>query len=215
MQKDRVGITFSYWSFRNKQSHIISKGIHDYFSFDGPIMIDSGAYSALNSGVKICIEEYSAFLTELTNSIQEKDIIVSLDVIGEAEKSVRNWEYLQEKIDYPILPVLHYPESEIRYPSKNYIGLGGMVPSFKINQTGSVYSIASWIAQLITFKKNKYHGFGVGSPFHQIAFNALYSVDWIGWRRNAAVCSCYTPNGSAYIHEARKKKKKGKGLRHR
>jgi hypothetical protein len=212
MQADQVGVTFSYWAFRNKKSHIISKGVHDHFSFDGPIMIDSGAYSALNSGIKICIEEYSAFLIELKNSIQEKDIIVSLDVIGDVKKSFLNWKYLEEKIDYPILPVIHYPEKEIKYLSENYIGLGGMVPSFKINQAGSVYDVASWMAHFIDFKKKKLHGFGIGSPFHQIAFNALYSVDWIGWRRNAAVCSCYTPEGSTYINEARKEKKMGKSL---
>ncbi len=212
MSDDQVGITFSYWVFRSKQSHIISKGVHDFFSFDGPIMIDSGAYSALNSGIKICIKKYLAFLKEIKNSIQEKDIIVGLDIIGDAEKSLLNWKYLKQKIDCQILPVIHYPEKEFRYFCENYVGLGGMVPSFKINQTGSVYDVASWMAQLMAFKQIKFHGFGIGSPFHQTAFNTLFSVDWIGWRRNAAVCSCYTPEGSIYVHEARKKEKKGKSL---
>ncbi len=212
MKKSHIGIIFSYWSFRKKQSQIISKGIHDFFSFDGPIMIDSGAYSAFNSNIEIQIDEYSNFILKIKESFRNNITVVNLDVIGDFDNSLKNFKTLKERIDYPILPVIHYPEKRIQKLSEKYVGVGGMVPSLKINQKGSVYDIASWITKLITSKEKKFHGFGIGSPLHQIAFNFLYSVDWIGWRRNAAFCSCYTPEGSIYIHEARKKKKKGKKL---
>ncbi|MFW9904683.1 MAG: hypothetical protein ACFFFH_10145 [Candidatus Thorarchaeota archaeon] len=212
MQKD-VGIVFSYWSFRKKTSEIISKGPHDYFSFDGAIMVDSGAYSAFNSGINIQIDDYLSFLHEI--ELNASDTIVNLDVIGETRKSNQNWLKLTKILHKTVLPVIHLPEDESVYFSEEYIGLGGMVPAFKINQTGSVQNVAEWLVSLHQTRNRKYHGFGVGSPFHQIAFlDLLFSVDWIGWRRNAAVCSCYTPEGSIYIHEARKKLKKGKKFTH-
>ena len=212
MKEYHVGIMFSYWAFRKKQSDIISKGIHDFFSYDGPIMIDSGAYSAFNSGFIIQLESYSTFIKKLKGSIQEKDTIVNLDIIGKPKRSETNWKRLQKMLDHPILPVIHFPYKDKNYPAIKYIGLGGMVPAFKINQKGSVYDVVSWIKSLDMFKVKKFHGFGIGSPFHQIVFDFLYSIDWIGWRRNASVCSCYTPEGSRYVHQALKKRKKGKIL---
>lgn len=211
MVEKNVGIIFSYWSFRKKLPEIVSKGLHGYFSFDGGIIVDSGAYSAFNSGVNIQIENYSSFLSNF--NLQNDDIVINLDVIGNPKKSKQNWNYLTKRLDSKILPVVHLPERENLYPTENCVGLGGMVPAFKINQKGSVHDVASWLVELSLSQKKRYHGFGIGSPFHQIAFqDLLFSVDWIGWRRNAAVCSCYTPEGSTYIHEARKKKKKGKSM---
>ncbi len=211
MTENHTGIIFSYWSFRKKKAEMVSKGLHDYFSFEGPIMVDSGAYSAFNSGVNIQVDDYASFLSEI--NVHDKDLIVNLDVIGDPKKSRQNWIYLTKKFDYNIIPVIHLPDTRNSYPSKDYVGLGGMVPAFKINQPGSVHDVASWLVSLSYISKTKFHGFGIGSPYHQIAFrDFLYSADWIGWRRNAAVCSCYTPEGSVYIHEARKKKKKGKSL---
>ena len=212
MKENRAGIIFSYRLFRRKKAEIISKGINDFFSYDGSIMIDSGAYSAFNSGTEIQIDEYLLFIKGLKNSIQDKDTIVNLDVIGNHNNSFSNWKYLQVKLDCQILPVIHFPSKKNSYSTSEYIGLGGMVPAFKINQPGSVYDVASWINAFLSSKGKRFHGFGIGSPYHQIAFDSLFSVDWVGWRRNAAVCSCYTPEGSIYIHEARKKKKKGKKM---
>ncbi len=210
MMRIDAGIIFSFWSFRKKITEIISKGLHDYFSFDGPIMVDSGAYSAFNSGVDINIDDYLSFLSKI--DMKDNDIIVNLDVIKNARKSKQNWEFLTNKLENNVLPVIHLPEEGNSYFSEDYIGLGGMVPAFKINQTGSVSDVASWLVSLQIMEK-KFHGFGIGSPLHQIVFlDLIYSVDWIGWRRNAAVCSCYTPEGSIYIHEARKKKKKGRKM---
>jgi hypothetical protein len=211
MRRKGVGIIFSYWSFRKKITDIISKGLHDYFSFDGPIMVDSGAYSAFNSGVNIDIANYLSFISEI--DMKHNDTIVNLDIIHNPSKSKQNWLHLTNKLNINILPVIHLPEKGNAYSSEDYIGLGGMVPAFKINQPGSVKDVVAWIVSLHQTFYKRYHGFGIGSPFHQIAFlDYFYSVDWIGWRRNAAVCSCYTPEGSIYIHEARKKKKKGKRL---
>ncbi|MFX0182789.1 MAG: hypothetical protein ACFE95_06860 [Candidatus Hodarchaeota archaeon] len=211
MVKRKAGIVFSYWSFRKYIKQIVAKGIHGFFSYDGPIMIDSGAYSSFNTGINIHVKDYCAFLSKI--DIQNGDIVINLDEVGNSLKSKENWTYLTEKFDFPILPVIHFPEIKEFYSDELYLGLGGMVPAFKINQAGSIYDVLFWIIDRNLKSKKKFHGFGVGSPYHQILFqDLLYSADWIGWRRNAAVCSCYTPEGSRYINEARKKIKKEKAL---
>lgn len=212
MKELDAGIIFSYFVFKKEVDNIISKGIHDYFNFDGPIMIDSGAYSAWNSGVNINVHEYSAFLGEL--KANENDIIVNLDVVGDRFYSFRNWCDLKRDLNYlkvPMLPVFHYPDVHHNYKNESYLGLGGMVKALKINEAGSVYDLAFWIPKLP--KNYKYHGFGIGSPLNQIIFDDyLYSVDWMGWRRNAAVCAVYTPEGSRTVQEARKKPKKDQSM---
>ena len=88
-----------------------------------------------------------------------------------------------------------------------------MVSALKINEKGSVFDVAAWIAKLRTQGNQKFHGFGLGSPFHQIAFkDYLSSLDWMGWRRNAAIGDCYTPEGSRSILGVRKSKKARKYL---
>ena len=201
----KFGIIFSFWQFRKLIPDIIRKGIHDFFSYDGPIMIDSGAYSAHNSGAKIELKDYISFLTKI--SVGNNDIIVNLDVIGKKKESKRNWLLLTRELGREVLPVIHFPSLESEYKNLHYIGLGGMVPALKINEKGSVFDVASWIAKLRIQRNQKFHGFGLGSPFHQIAFkDYLTSLDWMGWRRNAAIGDCYTPEGSRSISGVRKSK---------
>ena len=124
-----------------------------------------------------------------------------------------NWEILTTKLEKPILPVIHFPSLELGYANSLCIGLGGMVPALKINEQGSVFDVESWIAKLSIQRKKKFHGFGLGSPFHQIAFQEfISSLDWMGWRRNAAIGDCYTPEGSRSISKVRKSNKARKYL---
>lgn len=211
MREIDAGIIFSYWVFRKHKEEIYKKGIHDFFMFDGPIMVDSGAYSAWNSKVHLNHQEYSVFLNEL--KAREGDIFVNLDVIGDKFGSFSNFLDLKRDLNYlkiPILPVFHYPSLDHHYAYEPYIGMGGMVRALKINETGSIYDLVEWIPKFDI--RQKYHGFGVGSPYNQIIFeDFLHSVDWMGWRRNAAICSVYTPEGSRTVQEARRKPK-GKSM---
>jgi len=205
MKEKGAGIIFSYHLFRDEIDTIIAKGVHDYFGFDGTIMVDSGAYSAWNSGLKIDIKEYFDFLKQIDTRCT--DIFVNLDVVGNPTQSLVNYKWLKlhtNKIKGFLLPVVHYPD-RCSY-SNDYIGLGGMVNALKINKEGNINDIARWITRQ---PENRfYHGFGVGSPYNQIIFEDwMYSVDWMGWRRNASVCSVYTPEGSRQIPEARNKPK--------
>ena len=211
MHKRESGILFSYWQFRKFIQRINAIGLHDYFSFDGPIMIDSGAYSAHQSGIAISLEKYIDFLKNV--GVNDNDLIVNLDVIGNPYKSFSNWSTLMQSIDHPILPVVHFPKINIVDYSVSNIGLGGMVSSLKINEKGSVFDVAAWLAKFRSITDQKFHGFGLGSPFHQLAFkNYLESIDWIGWRRNAAIGDCYTPEGSRSVPRVRKSSRTRKWL---
>ena len=211
MLKNNSGILFSYWQFRRSIQKIISLGLHDYFSFDGPIIIDSGAYSALNLGREISLEKYVKFLR--TVGVSNNDLIVNLDVIGNQKKSLDNWSILSQRIDHPVLPVVHFPCINLSDYSVLNIGLGGMVSSLKINEKGSVFDVAAWIAKFFSLSNQSFHGFGLGSPFHQVAFKDFFeSIDWIGWRRNAAIGDCYTPEGSRSVPNVRKSKRTRKWL---
>ena len=80
LMNQKYGIIFSFWQFRKLIPDMIQNGIHDFFSYNGPIMIDSGAYSAHNSDANIDLKDYISFLTRI--SLGNNDIIVNLDVIG-------------------------------------------------------------------------------------------------------------------------------------
>lgn len=94
----------------------------------GHLFIDSGAFSAFNSGTSIDINQYIAFLQQYQHKIT---VYAGLDVIGDWHASSKNIEYMETKGLHP-LPVFHYgsPLMELericeRY---NYFGLGGLVP---------------------------------------------------------------------------------------
>ncbi len=203
MLKRKYGILFSFWQFKKWSKKIKDQGLHDYFSYDGPIMIDSGAYSAHQTGIDIPLNKYITFLKDV--GVNDGDTIINLDVIGKRKKSWQNWSTLDKKIDHPVLPVVHFPNINLTDYSGPYIGLGGMVPSLKINEKGSVYDVAAWIAKFRSLTTQNFHGFGLGSPFHQVIFkDYLQTIDWIGWRKNAAIGDCYTPEGSRSIPRVRR-----------
>lgn len=211
MKELDAGIIFSYHTYRKFWDDIIAHGHHNFFEFDRSIMIDSGAYSAFNSGVPLYKEMYVDFLSKLP--IEAQDEVVNLDVVGNAKESLDNWNYIRFHLDWlDVMPVIHFPDTTDHNYNVRYMGLGGMVSAFKINQRDSVWDVATWLNKVIK-EGIHYHGFGVGSPYHQIAFEELiHSCDWMGWRRNAAICCVYTPEGSRYIPEVRKKKARGKNL---
>jgi len=216
MNKIGAGYLFSYWTFYKRRHEIVSKGLADFFDFDGDFMIDSGAFSAFNSDAFVGVYEYMKFIKELQP--ESNVTVVNLDVIGDPEESKQNYDYLVKKTGAKILPVVHYPSTfpndliTNNYSNNGYVGLGGMVRALRIltkNQKdhGSPQQVARYLQKLKI--NRKYHGFGVGSPFHQLAFNrVLYSVDWVGYRKNAATCGVYTPVGTRVIPEARKREEK-------
>jgi hypothetical protein len=90
------------------------------------IMLDSGAYSAWKLGVKIDLDHYMKFIDEKRISKY-----ISVDVVGDPEKSYINLKYMEKK-GYNPIPVFHMG-SDVTYldqlVKEEYytIALGGSV----------------------------------------------------------------------------------------
>ena len=143
---------------------------------DLDIMLDSGAFSAFTRGVKINIDDYIAYIKE-----HGFKVYASLDVIGNAEESKRNNEYMRSKGLVPI-PAYHYGEDEsyLEFYCKNYpyIALGGVA------QLRTPTRVMKWLDNCFSVIKNyktiKIHGFAITSPRLMKRY-PFYSVDSTGW----------------------------------
>lgn len=114
-------LLFSYYLHQN----IFEK--HSDFLTNKDIILDSGAYSAFNSGIEIKIEEYVNFIKK--HNIEK---YINLDVIDDPISSIMNLRYMESEGLSPI-PVYHYNTNDpdlLKYYSDNYsyVCIGGTVP---------------------------------------------------------------------------------------
>lgn len=158
-------ILCSYHYYKNKAQEIknlILKG------FD--VFIDSGAFSAMNSGKEIDIDEYCKFLIEI-KAIN----YATLDVIGDAEKTLKNHKYMINKYNLNPIPAFHMGSKidELKpLLEYNYIALGGLVFSSGImNHCDEVWHY------ILTHKPTlRVHGFGL-TNIELMSRYPWYSVD--------------------------------------
>jgi len=136
------------------------------------IFLDSGAFSAFRSGAKIDLNDYISFLKTSGKSF---DAYANLDVIGNAEASLKNQEKM-DKAGLFAIPTFHYGEDfeylKFYIKKYSYVALGGMVPL-----SGSQF-LRPWIDscwKIIGGTKVKIHGFGLTNlelvqqyPWHSI-----------------------------------------------
>ena len=154
---------FSYHYFKNK-IHVLQE-----LKMDKNIFIDSGAFSAFNSGAVIDIDEYSKYLLKLS-----PNLYAGLDVIGDPHKTLENNKYMEINYGLNPIPTFHMGE-EIEHLSKfmkyPYIALGGMVMSENIIP----WLDGVWNYLLLNNSSIKVHGFGMTNqiiidryPWHSI-----------------------------------------------
>ena len=159
----------SYWCFRKNIDLV--KG---YIASDYELFLDSGAYSAANTGAPIDMEDYIAYINE-----SGAMLYAGLDVIGDPITTMRNIKTMEERGLHPI-PTFHMggDPKDLRalfdYP---YIALGGMVFS-----TGRErYCDEIWNILLKEAPGIHVHGFGMAN----IALMERYpwfSVDTSSWK---------------------------------
>ena len=118
------GFKYFMCSYAAKPSRNVLNLIRSYD--DTVIMLDSGAFSAWNSGRTIDINAYMTYIQD--NNI---DIYFNLDVIGDFEATMVNQRIMEQAGLHPI-PVYHYgePLENLDYlveQGYTYIGLGGTV----------------------------------------------------------------------------------------
>jgi len=93
-------------------------------------VLDSGAYSAFNSGVEIQLQDYIDYCKRLKDEDQTLTEVFALDVIGDWRASVRNCEEMWRQ-GVEAIPCFHQgePEELLRDLARDYpkIALGGVV----------------------------------------------------------------------------------------
>lgn len=142
----------SYHYFKTKGL----KWLIEQIGYQPEILIDSGAYSAFNSGKVIAFEKYMEFI-----KVNKRfGRYISLDVVNQPLRSYRNYLKMKKRGLNPI-PVFHYLGDEKvleRYINKHgekTICLGGTVP---IKDKGAV---ADWVRLLTWLYPNiKFHVLG-------------------------------------------------------
>lgn len=143
-------ILASFHYFKSKKDLVracVQKG------FD--VFIDSGAFSAANSGKTIDINEYCRFILETKVSFY-----AGLDVIGDAKKTLDNQKYMVNEYGLDPIPTFHLgcnPEDLRALFDYDYIALGGLVFSSGIPR----YCDEIWGMILREKPKLKVHGFGL------------------------------------------------------
>lgn len=145
---------------------------------------DSGAYSAESQGSTIDPDEFAAWVVQWRSSLAWA---ASLDVIGDADASYRNWAYLRRTYGIEFLPTIHYGDtgrSMRRYVEQgvDFIGLGGMV-AYKSEPR----RLLRWALAMFRYARDnhpdvRFHGWGVAQPL-LIQNLPWYSVDSGGWGR--------------------------------
>ncbi|MBI3654050.1 MAG: hypothetical protein HY231_23715 [Acidobacteria bacterium] len=140
-------------------------------------VLDSGAYSAFNSGIEIRLSEYIQFAKSQRAKDGTLKEIFSLDVIGDYRAGLRNTEQMWSA-GVEAIPCYHYGEPEwlltelaSSFPK---IALGGCA-----NVT--VEQKIKWAAQCFArVWPKQIHGFGFGSDrfIKELPFHSVDSTSW-------------------------------------
>lgn len=140
-------------------------------------VLDSGAFSAFNSGTEIRLQDYIDCCKRLRDEHPDLVEIFALDVIGDWEASLRNCEEMWRQ-GVEAIPCFHEgsPFHALTSMAGNYpkIALGGVA-----NQRGQKKH--DWIGQCFArVWPKKVHGFGVGDARTILGF-PFHSVDATNW----------------------------------
>lgn len=137
---------------------------------DIDVVLDSGAFSAANTGAPIGVLEYGRFVRQYGGRFKW---CASLDVIGDPQASYRQWRALQDLTGWRLVPVLHYGSDHRwieRYASDGAprMAFGGLVPHMaKLAHGRPDCPVTQWVSGAWEVAKQSglvVHGFGVASP---------------------------------------------------
>ena len=143
-----------------------------------PLILDSGAFSAYTLGKHISLTEYAEWASSLTGRYL---FALNLDVLGDGDKSLRNWEKL-ERAGVATAPVVHFGARADRVippyieQGADTITLGGIAVS------GAGKQVRAWAAHILSWLHEhaphvRTHGLGVhsSSPLARLPFTTIDS----------------------------------------
>lgn len=172
----RILCSYAYWPRVERLVEVIEEGIASGLKLD--LFMDSGAFSALNRGMKITVESYAQWLTPL---LPHTRVFANLDVIGDGDATFRNQLALEDRIGQQPMPVYHTGtpfEHLERYIKAGYrnVALGGMADRNRRQPL-------SWTIQCFKIAEAagvRLHGFGI-TDAKMIKMFPWDSVDSSGW----------------------------------
>lgn len=171
----KLNILIAYPYFKNNIFNLLKQRITELN--DIRLIIDSGAFTAWNTGKKIELDDYCKFLDKIQDLHPFK--AVQLDVFGDPEKSYKNFLIMKDR-GYDVMPVFTRGESlerlEELYKHTDYIMFGGIVIG------GKNKNYAKWFLE--RNKGRKCHWLG----FVKMDFIKKYkpeSVDSSSWSSGA------------------------------
>lgn len=158
------------------------------------LFLDSGAYSAMSKGAKIDIYDYIDFIN---NHKEDITIYSNLDVIGDAEQTLKNQQIMEDAGLTP-LPCFHRGEDwkYLHYYIKNYdyLALGGVAKD-KDRSHLKQWMNDCWDIICDTpdrLPKVKVHGFAITSLEIMVKY-PWYSADSTSWVLTGRFGSIYVP----------------------
>ena len=174
-QKLKLRILISFWYYKDTD---LDKLFFKYFTKPYPdVFADSGAFSAMTQGQPVNIDEYATWLKRWKHLFS---VYANLDVIKNAEDTLKNQRYLEDKYNLNPLPVFHVLEDfkHLEYYVNNYpyiaLGVAGMQTRRK--------ELMRWLIQCfrVAGDQSVFHGFGLTSWKVLKSFR-WYSVDSSSW----------------------------------
>lgn len=140
-------------------------------------VLDSGAFSAFNSGKSIDLPAYIEVCRELFKRDVQLEEVFALDVIGDWKRSLANAETMWTA-GIPAIPTFHFGS-----PVEALIELAAAAPKIALGGVARVrkQTRAKWIAQCFArVWPKKIHGFGIGDEETLMQF-PFHSVDATSW----------------------------------
>ena len=178
-------------SFAYDRGDAATRRIYTYLQHGFPVMLDSGAFSVMNSGARIDINEHTEWVRtwQQRNDTGTQLLCVALDVIGDPAATVRNYEK-QIRDGAVVVPTIHYPNDPKQVDAyadspSGWVNLGGMVRYFSKSHLDNVIA---WCAAVISRTRKagvKVHGLGATPPaIHWlIPFDSCDSTYWLSGSR--------------------------------
>jgi len=179
--------------FHLSKIHKKNPTIKKDFGIKKALFIDSGAFSAFSLGKPTDIDKYIKFC-----KTTDADHYAVLDVIGSAEGTLKNQQYMESKGVKPV-PCFHYGE-DWKYLDHyckhyDYVAIGGMVPI-------STPKLIRWLDVLFSkYPNHNFHGFGLTTNKLVMKY-PWFSVDSSSWIMGAKSGQLYDNKiGSKYYKE--------------
>lgn len=171
----RMLISFAYVG-----TWVPTKHLGEISSASSGLMIDSGAFTAWRKGTPIGLEAYANWLAD---EAPVHEWAIGLDVIGDADASMANWQELRARFP-KLIPVWHEgdpTEHLAEYVAHaDLIGLGRTDGRRSETKTFEFYDDA-----LNRYPDAAFHALGNSSPV-QLEGYPFTSFDSTGWQRDAA-----------------------------